>query len=51
VPRGRGIQGEILLSLAVVMATATGVLAATLARSHAAASERLAAVAARALVA
>ncbi len=49
-PRRRGIQGEILLSLAVVMATATGVLAATLARSHAAASERLAALAARALV-
>jgi signal transduction histidine kinase len=49
-PRARGLQGEILLSLAVVMATATGVLAATLARSHAAASERLAALAARALV-
>ncbi len=46
----RGIQREILLSLAIVMATATGVLAATLARSHAAASERLAALAARALV-
>jgi signal transduction histidine kinase len=50
VPRAPGIQREILLGLAVVMATATGVLAATLARSHAAASERLAILAARALV-
>ncbi len=48
-PRGRGLQSEILLSLVVVMATATGVLAATLARSHAAATERLAAIAGRAL--
>jgi two-component system NtrC family sensor kinase len=48
-PRARGLESEILLSLAVVMATATGVLAATLARSHAAASERLAVLAARAL--
>jgi signal transduction histidine kinase len=50
VPARRGIQSEILLSLAVVMATATGVLAATLARSHAAASERLTELAARALL-
>jgi hypothetical protein len=50
VPPGRGLQSEILLSLAVVMATATGVLAAALARSHAAASELLLALAARALV-
>ncbi len=49
VPRARGLESEILLSLAVVMATATGVLAATLARSHADASERLALLAARAL--
>ncbi len=48
-PRVRGLESEILLSLAVVMATATGVLAATLARSHAASSERLAVLAARAL--
>jgi signal transduction histidine kinase len=51
VARARGLQSEILLSLAVVMATATGVLAATLARAHAAASERLARLAAQALVA
>jgi signal transduction histidine kinase len=49
VPRVRGLESEILLSLAIVMATATGVLAATLARSHAVASERLAVHAARAL--
>jgi signal transduction histidine kinase len=50
-PRLRGLQSEILLSLAVVMATATGLLAATLARSYAAAGAELARLAARTLVA
>jgi signal transduction histidine kinase len=50
VRRGWGLEAEVLLSLAVVMATATGVLAATLARAHADASERMAALAARSLV-
>ncbi|HZO10217.1 MAG TPA: hypothetical protein VFC77_12610, partial [Myxococcota bacterium] len=49
-PRLRGLQAEILVSLAVVMATATGLLAATLARSHAEAAAELAALAGRALV-